>query len=117
MIPSGQASKSLIVVRNPSARFGEQRQLTRWSNFVSAVGQRRRVFTGEAMVGELRPCRVSRLEAHGVIDTLDGQERKRIGSDEITHLVKTVGGGEQLLAFGRIDAVVVRMRDRRTRDA
>ena len=82
-----------------------------------AVGERGRVFAGEAMIGELRPHRIAALLAHGAIDALDREEGERIGADELAHAFEIVGRGQELVPLGRVDAVIVRVRDRRRSDA
>ena len=69
------------------------------------------------MVGELRAHRIAAVLAHGAVDALDGEEGERIRTDELPHLLEVMGGGEKLVALGRIDAVEVRMGDRRRGDA
>src|SRR5947208_78169 len=81
-----------------STRLGEQRELARARGLRGLVGQRRGIFAGEAMVGELRADRVAALEAHRAIDAVDRQESQRIGADEAAHAFHVMVGGEQLLA-------------------
>ena len=66
-----------------------------------------RIVAGEAMVGELRPHRIAALIAHGAVDAVDREEGERIRADELAHAFEVVGGGEQLVALGRVDAVIV----------
>src|SRR5262249_56186746 len=54
--------------------LGQQRQLPRRHVLSGAIRQRRRVFAGEAVVGELRPDRIAALLAHGAIDAADRHE-------------------------------------------
>jgi hypothetical protein len=70
----------------------------------SMVGERGRIVAGEAVVGELRAQR-SRPQAHRAVDAVDRQEGQRIRADEGAHLFERMGGGEQLVALGRVDAV------------
>jgi len=53
------------------ARLGEQRELARRRVLRVAVGERGRIFAGEAMVGELRPHRIARFFAHGAVDAVN----------------------------------------------
>ena len=73
------------------------------------VGERRRIVAGEAMVGELRPHRIALLAAHRAVDAVDRKKRQRIGADERAHAFEVVIGGQELVALGRIDAVIVGM--------
>src|SRR5262249_380400 len=98
-------------------RLGQQRQLSRRDVLAGAVGHRRRISAGEAVIGELRPHWVAPLLAHGTIDAVDREERERVRVDELAHAFDVMVGGEQLVALGRVDAVVVGMRDRRRGDA
>ncbi len=86
----------------------QQRQLPRACFLRGLVGERRRIIAGEAMVGELRPHRIAAGKAHGAVDAVDRQEGQRIGADELAHAFEIVGGGEQLVALGRVDAVIIR---------
>ena len=76
-----------------------------------------RIVAGEAMVGELRAQRIAPLVAHGAIDALDREEGERIRADERAHAFDVVGGGQELVALGRVDAVIVGMGDRGAGDA
>src|SRR6202451_1026457 len=87
--------------------FSEQRELARRGVLRRAVGQRGRVFAGEAMIGELRPHWIAALFAHGAIDALDREKVKRIGADEFAHAFEIVGRGQELILLGRVDAVIV----------
>ena len=69
-------------LRHSSARLGEQRELARRRVLRRAVGERGRIFAGEAMVGELRADRIAAFLAHGAIDAFDRKEGQRIGADE-----------------------------------
>jgi len=66
-----------------------------WS--VSPVGVIRRF---EAVIGELRPPagRGFRIPS-ALVDALDREECQRIRADELAHLFKAMGGGEQLVAL------------------
>src|SRR6185437_7314006 len=93
-----------------SARLGEQRQLPLGRFLRHAVGERCRVFAGEAMVGELRARGVATLLAHGAVDALDGEKGERVGADELPHAFEVVRRGKELVAFRRVDAVIIRVR-------
>src|ERR1700721_2237504 len=80
--------------------FGEQRELARRGVLRGAVGQRGRIFAGEAMIGELRARRIAALLAHGAIDALDRKEGERIGADEFAHAFEIVGRGQKLVLLG-----------------
>ena len=58
-----------------------------------------------------------RFLAHGAVDAVDREEGQGIRADELTHAFEVVGGGQQLILLGRVDAVIVRMGDRRRGDA
>src|SRR6516225_9191882 len=92
-----------------SARFGEQRELAGRGVLRRAVGQRRRIFAGEAVIGELRTHRIAALLAHGAIDAFDREEGERVGADELPHAFEIVRRGEELVLLWRVDAVVVRV--------
>src|SRR5215470_8243430 len=92
--------------------FGEQRQLSRAGVLGGLIGEGRRVVASEAVIGELRPRRVASLETHRAVDAVDRQEGEGIRADEFPHALEVVRGGEQLVALGRVDPVVIRMRDR-----
>src|SRR5713226_1017446 len=51
------------------------------------------------------------------VDGIYREERERVGADEAPHAFHVVIGGEQLFALGGVDAVIVRVRDRRRGDA
>src|SRR3984885_6180814 len=99
-----------------SARFGQKRQLLA-SRVPELVDETGGIVAGEAMVGELRLSRVAAGITHGAIGSLDGQERERVGADKSPHPLEVHAGGEQLLALGSVDAVEIRIGDRRRRDA
>ena len=69
------------------------------------------------MIGELRTDRIAAFLAHRAVDALDRQEGQRIRADEFPHAFEVVRRGEQLVPFRRIDAVIIRMGDRRRGDA
>src|SRR5579885_3354532 len=94
-----------------SARFGKERELVGHDFPRHAVGERGRIFAGEAMIGELRPRRIAALFAHGAIDAVDRKEGERIGADESAHALEIVRRSKQLVLLRRVDAVVVRMGD------
>ena len=56
---------------------------------------------------------IAALLAHGAVEAVDRQEGQGIGADIGAHLLEVVGRGEQLVLLGRVDAVEVRMGDRR----
>src|SRR5262249_58250066 len=96
-----------------SARLGEERQLPRRSLPPALVGQRGRIVTGEAVVGELRAQRIALLVAHRAVDAFDRQEGQRIRPDETAHAFEVVRPRQWLVALRRVDAVIVGMGDRR----
>src|SRR5580692_12931799 len=87
--------------------LGQKRQLARRGDLGGPVGERGRIVAGEAMVGELRAQRIAPLVAHGAVDALDREEGERIRADELAYAFDVVGGGQELVALGRVDAVIV----------
>ena len=96
-----------------SDRFCQQRQLPRARLLCAEVRERGRIVAGEAMVGELRPRRVATRQAHGAIDAIDRQEGQRVGADKFAHALEVVGRGQQFVALGCVDPVLVGMSNRR----
>ena len=82
-----------------------------------AISEPRRIFAGEAMVGELRMGVVAALIAHGLVDAVDREEGEAVGADELPHLFQRAMGGEQLVLVRRVDAVEIGMGDGRARNA
>src|SRR5207249_3480137 len=79
--------------------------------------ERGRIVAGEAVIGELRLRRVALLIAHGAVDALDRQKGERIRADEAAHPLEIVRRREKLVALRRVDAVIIRMGNRRRGDA
>src|SRR2546421_12105908 len=69
------------------------------------------VGTGEAGVTEARGIAAGRLE-----HSLQGEIAERVGAEITADLLDVVAGPDQLLARGRVDAVVARPLDGRRRD-
>src|ERR1700733_389499 len=92
---------------SPLARLGEKRELPWRCVLRAAIGERGRIFPGEAMVGELRTHGIAAFFAHGAVDAVDRKERQGIGADELAHAFEVMRGGEEVILLGRIDAVIV----------
>ena len=83
------------------------------SAFVFNIGERGRVIAGETMVGELRLDRIAPLLPHSPVKTVDRQKGDGIAADIIADLIQRMGGRQQIFTLRRIDAVKIRMFDRR----
>src|SRR5690348_7585901 len=94
------------------ANFSEQRKLPR-HRLAALVSERRRVVAGKAMVGELRAARVAMVVAHRAIDAVDRQEGEAVGAEVLAHALEVLIGREQVDLVGRVDAVIVGVRDGR----
>src|SRR5205823_7113290 len=92
----------------------EERQLL--YGFTSDVGQMGGIVAGEAVVGELRPVRIAFLVTDCAINAVDREEGKRADTDIVAHFFQRVSGSKQSLLLGSVDAIEIRMADRRTRD-
>src|SRR5512143_575507 len=97
--------------------FRQQRQLP-WACFLRGeIGEGCWIVAGETVVGELRPRWITAFEAHSAIDAIDRQKRERIRADKFAYALEVVSGGEQFVALGGVDAIIVRVRDRWRSDA
>ncbi len=65
------------------------------------------------MVGELRAIRIARFLAHRAIEAIERQKGEGIGANKLAHSFEVMRGSEKLISFGRIDAVIIRMGNRR----
>ena len=51
--------------------------------------------------------------AHGAVNAVDREESEAVGAHELAHLLHRHVGGEQVVRARRVDAVEIRVRDRR----
>ena len=83
-----------LAQRTPSAGFSQERQLL-LGRFADEIGEMGRIVACETVIGELRSVRIAALEAHRLVDAVDGEEGERGHTHEFAHLVNGVGRGEQ----------------------
>src|SRR5689334_6691461 len=69
------------------------------------------------VAGEARVAEVARIVAGGLQHSVERQIPERVGAEVAADLVDVVAGADELLAGGRVDAVIARPLDRRRRDA
>src|SRR5437016_14289018 len=100
-----------------SARLGQQRELPGQCFLGHLVGERGRIFAGEAMIGELRPQGIAPLETHGAINAVDGKEGQRIVADEAPHALDVAGRSDDTLSLRAIDSIIIRTPYRESSDA
>jgi len=83
------------------ARFREQRELG--LGVAAGVGEPCRIVAGKAMIGILRPRRITAFLAQRPVDALDRQKGEAIATDIGAHLVKpAVQIGSETLSRGVI---------------
>ena len=69
------------------------------------VGQGSGIIAREARIAILRCVRMARIFAKRAIQAVDGQKREAVGLNKLAHFFNIHAAGEQLGAFGRVDAV------------
>src|SRR5262245_64800990 len=95
------------------AYIGKERQLSVVRPTV-LINQGGWIVAGETMVGILRRAWIAPLVAQCLVDPVHRQERQAARPDEGAHFLHAHVGGQQLGGARRVDAVEVRMGDRKS---